>query len=83
MNSAQLTADPSPQRMPIGFSSPTALENIPLAKSVPPRMATAATSSAACGLRRVTATWMTMPIHVNWNSMVRAAETGSMVRERL
>ena len=79
MNEAQLTADSSAHTMPTGLRSPTVLENRPLANSVPPRMTTAAPSSAGWGRRRVAITWKTMPIHVNWNSSVMATDTGSMV----
>ena len=76
MNRAQLSAEMSPQAIPTGFMFAISWENMPLASTVPAMTMSAAATSAALGGLRVTIIWMTMPIHVNWNSSVMAAATG-------
>ena len=79
MKKVQLTAESSPHAMPMGSRAPTDSENMPLAMSVPPRITAAAAASAARGRLRMTTSWTTMPIQVNWKSSVMATETGSRV----
>ena len=50
---------------------------MPLANTVATTMATAASTSAAVGLRWSSRIWMGMPIHVNWNNSVSATDAGS------
>ena len=77
MNAAQLTAATSPAAMPHGLQLERSAAYSPLANTVPNTMISADTTWLAAGGRRVMATWITVPIHVNWNSSVNASGTGS------
>ena len=80
MNAAHDTAESSAHAMPTGSNDAksTSEESRPLASTVPAMMTAAAATWAAWGGLRVATTWMTMPIHVNWNRSVMATATGSL-----